>query len=278
MNDDVVIDEQEETVVVGDDHINTDESEVQDAQETHEEKEDYTDEEKEEYGKRVQKRINQLNGKIHERDDIIDRQRADQEELRKKIEALESRFVESDTHRESEEIDSRLSEVQKRRVALLDDGDYENAIALDDELLDLKLRKRDLSTKQAKVDKEVVDEYRPPVTQSQMPDAQREWLNDNEWYFNPGKLDDATKANNLYMSMIKEGYDPEEPETYEELTRRLQPRPKPPPTSSPDRGRVIGKAKTAQMTKHDLERMRDFNLDPNNEKHRKAWLAEKRAT
>lgn len=299
MNDDVVIDEQEQTIVVGDDEpILEKDEEVTNAQETHanegkngeeakeeftdEEKEEFTDEEKDAYGKRVQKRINQLNGKIHERDDIIAKQQKDQEELRNRFQELEKKIAKADDSREANEINDRINKIAERRASFINDGDYDSALALDDELIDLKIKKRDISRLEDSGRVEdpqdsPVSAYEPPVPQNYVPEAQREWLVENDWYFNPHKLSEAKKANDVYISMINEGFDPEDEETYKVLSKRLAPKKAPPPSAQPDRGRNTGRPRSVQFTERDKERMRDYNLDPNNEKHRNAWLKEKRA-
>lgn len=275
MTDDIEINEEETNELVDDEVTENPSEETTDEAPEEAPEEKYTPEEKEEYGKRVQKRINQLNSKIHERDDIIEHERRAREDLQQRLDELENRFVESDAQRTATEIDAKLSDIQKQRLKLLDDGDYENAIALDDELLELKLKKREIAT--APVSKAEPPRDTPKVPQTaQIPDAQREWLNDNDWYFNPNKAQEAQKANEVYLTMMREGYDADDPDTYQELTRRIKPRQKPTPPSAPDRGKVTGQKKP-MLTNQDLEKMRDFGLDPNNPSHRDAWLAEKRA-
>lgn len=227
-------------------------------------KDKYTDEEKEEYSKRVKKRIDKLTAEIH-----AERQARAELEQR-----LLEREQKENAKRAEDEIALTLQDIRQQRVMALNAGDYELAAELDEKLIDAKIKQRD-----AYVEPQVQRTPPPQVDPSTgLPEAQKEWLIKNDWFYNPLKAQQRQVADLAYKQLLTEGFDPHDEDTYVELDRRLAParrRETLPPSGGLDRGAPSGKARTVTFTEDDKIKMRSYNLDPNNEKHRAEWLKNK---
>ena len=237
----------------------------------------------EDYGRRVQKRISKEVAKTHAervRAEQLQRELALERQLRVE---LEDKY----TKASNTGIDALISNKTSEKIILLETGDFSGAAKLDDEIMDLKVRK-------IRVDDVVRTVPPPPVNVAQttqvnnsVPEAQQKWLEENDWFFNPNKADLKQKADAVYLKLInEEGFDSDEPETYAELNKRIgvnQPtqsrqrrgNEEPAPTGlSPDRGNAIGRQDSVPFSASDAAAMRRYGLDPNNPKARKAWIAE----
>jgi hypothetical protein len=237
----------------------------------------------EDYGRRVQKRISKEVAKTHA-------ERARAEQLQREL-ALERQLrVELEdkyTKASNTGIDALISNKTSEKIILLETGDFSGAAKLDDEIIDLKVRK-------IRVDDFVRTVPTPPANVAQttqvnnsVPEAQQKWLEENDWFFNPNKADLKQKADAVYLKLInEEGFDSDEPETYAELNKRIgvnkptqsrqgRGNEEPAPTGlSPDRGNAIGRQDSVPFSSSDAAEMRRYGLDPNNPKARKAWIAE----
>ena len=261
--------DEEESVLIDDNELDIDsldESEPVQPETVQQNEDDgkHEEEEEEEYGKKVQKRINKL---VAERNV----EREENRQLRDRVGQLEDKFTASDNERESTEINDKVAGLKKRKMEFMDEGEYEKAEDLNDELLDLKIEQRN---KPKKVERETQQQ---PST----PEAQQEWLDGNDWYGN-AQSPKAQYANALYQEVINEGFDPNDPDTYSELDKRLgnttqnKPGRKPPGQSAPDRGNVSGSSKQVKFTQKDTNTMREYGLNPNDPAQRKEWLNNKR--
>lgn len=232
----------------------------------------------EEYGKRVQKRINK---EISKRKALEDQNR----ELQERLNRVEKRFEEQDAQQEMRSIDSKLKDLAQKRKDMYDMGDIDPDI--EDQYQDLRFEKKQLEARNKAPDRQQ-DGYVPNRASEQQVrfnGAQQEWLDDNDWYTGANGTDPSTvRANQIYINMIQsEGFSPEHPGTYKELTRRMSAQPKPrgnrpPPTvaptgSSPGNPSVRGKAK---LTRDDFNAMEEMGMNPNNPLHRKEWLSNKK--
>ena len=234
-------------------------------------KDDGKQDEAEEYSKKVNKRINKL---VAERNI----ERDENTKLRDRLDKLEQSQHEATQERVNSDIDSRVADIKRRKMAHMDDGEYEKAEELNDELLDLKIKKHQ---PQQQVQPEQQYQQQQPA-QQQTPAATQTWLQNNSWYSSNLNDPKAQYATALHQELINEGYDPEDSETYSELDERLGNKPppqreKPPLQAVPDRGNVTGSSKQVKFTQRDTQLMRDYGLDPNNTDHRSAWLENKKA-
>lgn len=226
-------------------------------------------EDEEEYGKKVQKRINKL---VAERNVEREENRRNSERLAE----LEAKLNERETMQQESEISERLAEIKRRKMEFMDEGEYEKAEELNDELLDLKLKQHVKPQKQEQ-------SYEQPQQPVELPTAQKAWIESNDWYGKNAGSAKARYANDLYIEIVNEGYDPNDEETYKELDNRLgnsSQKPsrsaRPPSPSAPDRGGAVGSTQKTGITQRDIVRMRDFGLDPNDTAQRDLWIKNKR--
>lgn len=236
--------------------------------------------EQEEFSKRVQKRIDKL---VYERNierEERERERQENDKLRERLEQLETRYHEDNTKQQNDEINSRLSQLKARKAELYDEGDYNAAADIDDEIIELRLKQREAGqqAQRRETGQPAQPQARPEPAQPNIPEAQVKWLEQNDWYFNPVKAQQAQVANQAYLSLVDEGYDPNDPSTYKELDKRLNPkRETPPPTNGVDRGNATGSGKQVRFTQADVNKLREWGLDPNDVNVRKEYLRNKRA-
>lgn len=275
MNDDIELTDEDETVFIDDNELDTDALEVSEPaeQETVLQDDDNggKQEEDEGYGKKVQKRINKL---VSERNI----ERDENKQLRNRLDKLENRYEEDDNKRETEETNDKLADIKRRKMEFMDEGEYEKAEELNDELLDLKIEQRN---KPKKVERQQEQGEQQGQVQ-QLPESQQAWMDGNDWYGSNRNSPKAQYANSLYQELVDEGYDPQDKDTYSELDKRLgnttnnKPGAKPPGPGAPDRGSVSGSSKQVKFTQRDTNTMREYGLDPNDPAQRKEWLNNKK--
>lgn len=228
------------------------------------------EDEKESYSKRVQKRIDKL---AYERNVERDKR----EQLERKIAAQEAEIeaikqAQSALHaeRQTKQVDQQKQELLNQRKEYLEIGDYDEINRIDEELIDIKLKSRP-TPEQKEVKRE--PEPEPQQPQTYIPDAMKAWYQSNQWVYDPNQKSRLDKADAIYNKVIAEGYDPEDPDTYQEIDKRLK-RVVPPPGTGPDRGQITGDDKTA-FTAQDKRDMENWGLDPANAQHRKEWIKQK---
>lgn len=228
----------------------------------------------EEYGKKVQKRINKL---VSERN--IERQQ--REELAAELEAKNQRLAELEQHVSKATDDNLQAEIAQRRAKkteLMEIGEFEQAAEIDDEIMDLKLRQRDSRQPQRTAPKQEQGRTTETATETvaEIPAAQKQWLVENDWFYNPAKAELKAKADKTYLALVDEGFDPNDEDTYVELNKRLSvKRQAPPPTIAPDRGNATGDARSVKFTAEDSAKMRRWGMDPNDVNARKEYLRNK---
>jgi len=90
-------------------------------------------------------------------------------------------------------------------------------------------------------------------------------------FFNPqaGPL-----ANKVLQTILADGYDIDDPDTYVQLDRKLK-REMPPPGTGPDRGNVT-EGGSFTFTAGEKQKMIDWGLDPADPKHRAEWVKTKK--
>lgn len=277
MQDDIELPDEEEAVVFEDDEIATEESTEPVELETVQQKEDDgKQDDTEEYGKKVNKRINKL---VAERNI----ERDDNAKLRTRLDKLEQTQSETVQAREDGETSSKITDIKRRKMAYMEEGEFAKAEELNDEMLDLKIKQTRQAVKEPEQDQGHQQTNNPQ--QSNAPsEATTDWLKSNTWYTDNGNSAKAKYATALHQELIDEGYDLNDAETYSELDSRLgvtakpeESNPRPPAQSAPDRGQSRGDSKNSQVkfTQNDVRTMREFGLDPNNASQRAEWLNNK---
>lgn len=252
------------------------------------------------YGKRVQKRINQLTKKIREQEQAT-------QFWQEKVLALEERT----RARETDEVARELSQTEQQLTAqieaaraakrrAIEEGDIDAQMKADDQLLDLReqlsaQRRKAESFKSADADEPARPKVAPvaPDPTANLPDGTRQWLKENDWFMSGKDPSAAEIARLLDVKLQEEGYDPADVEMYQELDRRLEAagvrktgRAKPaaaaPPAQRPPRSPVAASSAdgqgpapakpTRRITQDDLANMRKWGYDPRKETDRRAWL------
>lgn len=270
MNDVVEIDDEETNTFEYKETENLEEQEPVKSVDDQQKKDDSKQDETEEYGKRVQKRINKLVYQVKSTED-------ENVDLKSRLANVEARLKEQDNARSKEEYEVNAKRIKAKKAELFEEDDFDGAAELDDELLDLKLKQREQNTQQTPKKQ---GEQNTNVQDKPLPKEQEKWLDQNDWFFNPSKNDKKQEANNTYLDMLDEGYDPDDSKTYVELDKRIKNvRPQKevtPPTNAPDRGGAVGSSKQVKFTRADADAMAAWGIDPNNVEARKMWLNNKR--
>lgn len=196
------------------------------------------------------------------------------EELAAKLSDLDQWKQDAGRASDAESIDAKLKELREKRVAALDAGRYDEAEELNDEAVDLRVRKAELKRSPPKAPEPKGEQQQQPPKKPYIPSAQQEWIDSNDWYHNQRNSQKIAQAHQAYISLLNQGFDPEDPNTYKELDKRLMPRKAPPPTLRPSRGDLNGGGKN-RITQDDLDKMKTWGLDTNDEATRKEWLRNK---
>lgn len=227
-------------------------------------KKDKADED-DDYSRKVQKRIDKL---VAERN--IERQRA--QELQDRLERIEHRFAEADDAYEQRTVTDKIAELRRRKIEAMEVGEFDRVADIDDEIMELRTKPRPAQ-----------QQRQQPVQQQQapeLPEAQQAWLAENDWFYNPHKAALKEKANQTYLKLVQEeGFDPDEPDTYTELDKRLnvkRTQAAPPPAGVNRGGATNSSSAGSKFTAEDARFMRDWGLDPNDATARAEFLKQKR--
>jgi hypothetical protein len=229
---------------------------------------DTDDDSTDEFGKKVQKRINKL---VRERN--IERDQ--RVEMKKEIDELKTRLSQFDQEKAQKEQTRQLAELNAQKAELYESGEYDKIADIDEQIFDLKIQSRDKKPPEQTPRPQAKTEQ-----QAEIPEAQLVWMDKNDWYHNPRKAQQAQEADAAYLQLVnKEGYDPEDDETYAELDRRLASRKRTPAPSpgSVDRGAVSDARPSSKFSQDDARKMRNWGLDPHNAEQRAEYLRNRRA-
>jgi len=229
----------------------------------------------EEYSRSVQKRINR---EVRKREEL----RAENNALQERMAALESSKVVEESNQERNLMASRINNAQAIHTQLMEDGEYQQAGKVNNDITDMKIYKRDLDA-QAAYQEQMDSRPQEPQNSGQVeiPDVQMAWMEGNE-RFNAEKGYTAY-VNEEYDRLVDDGYDPEDKALYDELDKRLGRNQKakksrrqaaPPPNTGTA---PAGSSKSSRLTKSDLSRMEDWGLDSKDPTARKEWLSNKSA-
>jgi hypothetical protein len=160
----------------------------------------------------------------------------------------------------------------------LEIGDYDDLLSIDDELMEIKLQLRQPPEPAApkptpvELEREPIRQvYQEPTPTANTPQAQQDWENSNQWIYDEKQKPRLDKANKIFKELLDDGYDLDDPDTFVQLDKRLK-REVPPSPGAPDRGQVIGSDSKTGFTAEDKRRMAAWGLDPDDPKHRKEWI------
>jgi len=218
--------------------------------------------EKESYSKKVQKRIDKL---AYERN-----------VAREEAASLAARLSELEKHKsetDNASLEQKRQEILRQKTEAFEEGDFEKAALLDDELLDIKVAQRTRP--------QPVQQQPEPVVTNEKPAAIASWEEKNKWIFEQSpKAEFAKKA---YVDLLNSGFDANDPDTLAELdnivSQKFKPqrRETPPSPGAVDRGQVIGDDEKQGFSSRDKSDMEDFGLNPNDPKQRAMWIKNKRS-
>lgn len=212
---------------------------------------------------RAEKRINQL---VYERN-VLKQQN---EEIQRRLAQLEEKANKLDEQTSHAGYESKkaalLEELRIARAA--DDLDEEQKVQ--ERLTALYVEKN--QPRQAKQPEPAPD---PAPKQEHSPLA-HQWMAENEWAQNPKNF---RVVNDIYQKLQNEGFDINDPETYEELSHRV----KQMTNRRPQQGAGItdqnpvntGSRSTAGFTNEDRRAMLNIGLNPDNKHERTEYLLNK---
>jgi DNA repair exonuclease SbcCD ATPase subunit len=256
------------------------------------------DEVEEPYSKRVQKRINKFTKQVRELEQANQFWQERVSALEKKIEARESDAFAKELTQTEQQLKAEIESARAAKRRAIEEGDIDAQIKADEHLLDLReqmaeQRRTAESLRKSPEGKEP-ERPAPPPAAPPLPEGTQRWLKENEWFMKGSDPHAAEAARLLDVALQEEGYDPSDPEMYEELDRRLiaamprlaklksptaqQKAPVRPPrsavagSSADGQSAAPAKAATRRLTQEDLVSMRRFGYDPRNENHRRSWL------
>jgi hypothetical protein len=245
----------------------------------------FTDEEREAYGKRVRKRISQLT-KRHAEERAADK--AELADLKRRLSALEA----DKTRAAEDDLDARLTATKKKYREALDQVDTEAQMAALDELTDLKaeikLRRHGKTRDEDASGHQESAAESTRAGQPEIPAAAKRWNQRNAWYNDPANRSTAGLTFAKYQALLEEGFDPSDQELYDELDKfvaaqaphlaksngaqRQTARATSGGVSATDPGPSRSQARSRQITRDDLVKMRKYGFNPDSAADRKAWL------
>lgn len=219
----------------------------------------------EEYGKKVRKRIGKEVSKRKVVESERDVYRREAEEAKREIAEMRSAQYEEEKGRLTKE----LEDDRKLASAALEEGETDKYLDYQDKMTDKKVK-----LSRSEQEQEFRDNARPGKKDNELSTAANGWMDENkEWIKkNPSKFKRAQRLSNM---LEKEGYSVEDGDLYEELDKRLNQSQKP---SQQDNLHVPTgdgggeKNNKVRLTSEDKRLMTQYELDPNNAEHRKAWI------
>lgn len=228
-----------------------------------------------EYGRKVQRRINK---EVKQREQL----RSENAALQQRFDELESRIATDQTASNKALVEGRLRNATAMKQQMMDDGENERVAQIDNDIMDMKIYLRDLDKEQAPA------QLRTAAPQeAYIPTKQKKWMDGNKRFNKDAGY--TAYINEEYDKLVDEGYDPEDETLYVELDTRIgrkskkpaglgkkRPVPAPSPNITPPGGG--SKPKVGKLTSEDKQRMRDWDLNPDDPNVRKEWLRNKRAS
>lgn len=191
-----------------------------------------------------------------------------------------------------------------KKKKALEDADLELFSEVNDQLLELRLKKERETRKPSRVDEEgdEVDDRQARREPPPIDPAAKAWIDENDWFAKPENKHLRSAAVQEQNRLIKEEGLKIGPKLYERLNERLRElaefdevlgdepeERKPPPKATekpPQRRQVVSppsddddipsKPKPGQLTEHDKRHMRAWRLNPDDPVQRAKYLANKR--
>lgn len=234
------------------------------------------------------KRENRLEKRINEISIQRSATEAKNAELQKRLYELEKNQVLSEVSRTSNDITSQIKEAEERKEIYMEDNNYSAVTQIDKDLHDLRVKHSDNEYRKSQVEKAEFVPDTPIQEAQEIPEIQQKWIEDNKWFNKiPGK---TAYANEVYDEMIEDGYDPSDPNLYDELNERInniskakygknnKPRNEQAPT--PGNSEVgdgpTGSQRKSALTNADLAKMKKWGIDTTSKEARAEWLRNKR--
>jgi len=257
------------------DFLDSDKEEVLEAEEEEKKEEKYTDEEKRQYGRNVKRRIDK---EVGMRKELEDKNYI----LSNRLSELEAKFEHQNASNHSDNIDTRMTDLKKKRVAMYESGDIDPTT--EDEWQDLRREKREAEYRKAQVNNE-----KPQPQQAQEPQrsqAEQNWLDGNDWFDGAINDGDSQKAKDKFAELLEDGYSRDHPMLYKKLDKFMegdteepkQKRESAPPPAKPNGSGNKRPTSKAKLNREDFDMMTEMGMDPRNPEHRKQLLANRRAS
>ncbi len=262
----------------------------------------------ERYSKSVQRRINK---EVRQREQLREENLA----LQQRIANIEQNLQKNQVQSEAQVLENRLRNATAIKQQLLEEGEYAQAAEVDNDIIEMRIRKNQIDEYNASLQQGQVAPTQQPVIPAQqsvtpiqqapvapvtpavpteVPTVQTKWIENNPRF---GREAGYTAfVNEQYDRMIEEGYNPEDPNMYRELDRRIgrtpvtkpsqqttqtstaapaKPRTQAAPPPNAGRQATAG-AKSSGLTEADKANMRAWGLNPNDVNQRKEWLRNRR--
>jgi hypothetical protein len=221
-------------------------------------------------------------------------------QLKRQNAALQKQFAETLDYAYERDISITATEIRRAK----EDGNYDNELKLQGDLDKLRFQQNQLRQVRATLPEpdsasptpQAQSVSAPAPQQQAAPQQQKappaplavKWINNNKSWF----LDPKFKAHHNFVrtvdaEIVAEGYDPQSPEYYKELDRRVDSafpslRKRTKPAGSPVG--AVGAApasntssRTIKLGKSDIANMRRYGLDPTNKEHLREYARSKRA-
>lgn len=192
--------------------------------------------------------------------------------LQERLARVEQNHAQTQAEREAAERETRMAVYSTELEAAYAEGDMQAVVRISrqlaDDVAEQKIHEHHAKTQTAPA---------RPSTTSTVPTAQQQWIDNTDWFHNPAKTRQKDEANLRFNELIAEGFNINDPATYQELDKRLTTptRRQPPPTHAPDRGGAHNASGGTRFTPTDADKMRGWGLDPNNPQARQVYLNEK---
>lgn len=238
------------------------------------------------YSQRVKKRIDKEVARRKAAEERETRLSAQLAALHADISAMKVRNAAADAQAAEGTLQAKLQSARQRLQQAKLDQDVDAELSARDEYDDLRSQEREFRN-QTRLAQQQQERAQP----GQLATGTAQWLERNNWYTTGANPQLARMAAMLDESLQEEGYDPNDPEMYVELNRRLK-------SAVPKSASIIGEMKPAaprqrdpgppsgtssadstgtpsvkrKLTRDDLARMQQFGLDPNDKEARRAWL------
>ena len=166
--------------------------------------------------KRWQKRVDTLTHQAREAERIATAQRIENEQLQKRLAAIETKQHENS-------VEDFKQEYSKARVALeaaIEQGDTQKQVELSEKIADMRAQARIADMrKQA----QEVSSSEPSVNNNpQITNEAKSWAQRNNWFFDPQQEQKRRYAQFIDQELSSEGYNPNTREYFDELDKRIK--------------------------------------------------------